>query len=66
MARSADCTCANNFTCGHCLQNAPAWVWTPSKASFSPPVNPYTGMTVAEMEANRARLAKIHRSERRP
>ncbi len=35
MARSIECKCDYNFTCGYCLRNAPPWVWTFTKFSFS-------------------------------
>ena len=28
-ARPADCQCESNYTCRHCLQNAPAYFYTP-------------------------------------
>lgn len=30
MARSIDCKCTYNFTCGYCLRNAKPWHWTPT------------------------------------
>ena len=33
MAKSIDCRCTYNFTCGVCLSNPPAWVWSPSTAA---------------------------------
>lgn len=29
-ARSAECQCEYNFTCGYCLRNAKPWHFTPS------------------------------------
>lgn len=28
MARSAECKCESNFTCGYCLRNAKPWHFT--------------------------------------
>ena len=33
MARSIECRCDYNFTCGHCLRNAPPWYYTLSDGS---------------------------------
>jgi hypothetical protein len=33
MAKSIDCKCEHNFTCGYCLRNAPPWFYTLSDGS---------------------------------
>lgn len=33
MARSAECKCERNFTCGYCLRNAKPWFFTLSDGS---------------------------------
>lgn len=33
-AKSAECRCESNFTCGHCLRNAKPWLFTPSGGGF--------------------------------
>lgn len=30
MAKSIECKCTYNFTCGYCLKNAKPWHWTAS------------------------------------
>lgn len=34
MARSIECKCDYNFTCGYCLRNAKPWVYTPSTSAY--------------------------------
>lgn len=35
MAKSIECRCESNLTCGYCLRNRKPWVWTDSNKSFS-------------------------------
>lgn len=34
MARSTECKCESNFTCGYCMRNAPPWIFTPYTGPF--------------------------------
>lgn len=38
MARSAECKCERNFTCGYCLRNAKPWHFTCSSGAVIPAV----------------------------
>jgi hypothetical protein len=38
MARSVECKCESNFTCGYCLRNAKPWHFTCSNGVVIPAV----------------------------
>lgn len=51
MARSGECRCEQNFTCGYCLRNAKPWFFT---ADQDPRLRPTNWWLIFAQELRRA------------
>jgi len=55
MARSIECRCEYNFTCGYCLRNAKPYFTTLSNGSAIYNETPFTDSILRRLAAERAK-----------